>query len=74
MLRNCWKAKEGRRKKEEGRRKKEEGRGKKEEGRSSVLDVTAERRKKNNSTFFNYQFLITNSRLPILDYQFPISD
>ncbi|WP_172186746.1 hypothetical protein [Microcoleus asticus] len=33
MLRNCWKAKEGRRKKEEGRRKEEEGRGKKEEGR-----------------------------------------
>ncbi|WP_138920947.1 hypothetical protein [Microcoleus vaginatus] len=67
MLRNCWKGKEGRRKKEEGRRKREEGRRKREEGRSSVQDVTAERRKKNNSTFFNYQFPITNSRLPIAD-------
>jgi hypothetical protein len=54
MLRSCWKAKEGRRKKEEGR--------------SRVKDLTDEKRKKNPSTFFNSRFPITDSQLPVTDY------
>jgi hypothetical protein len=59
MLRSCWKAKEGRRKKEEGR--------------SSVKDLTDERRKKNYLTFFNSRFPIPDSQFPIPNYLLPIT-
>ncbi|MEG5044515.1 hypothetical protein [Microcoleus sp. B4-C1] len=36
-----------------------------EEGRSSVKDLTDERRKKNNSTFFNSQFPMPDAQCPM---------
>jgi hypothetical protein len=86
MLRSCWKAKEGKRKKEEGRRKKNHSTffnypfpipnsqlpvTDYEEGRSSVKDLTDERTKKNYSTFFNYQFPIPHPQCPMPNARLP---